>query len=394
MNGFLAAYAAASVIGVVIATGIAGWVGRSGFPLPAEERRIGCVDGLRGYLALSVLLHHSYVWLQTYRLGGDWLPPTINFLNQLGVAAVGLFFMATGLVFYPRILAGLRGTSWRGVYVSRVFRIVPLVVASIGLMTAIILARGGGGFDRSYFEEAGRWIIGWENGDLLGYVFSGRINAYVLWSLWYEWLFYLCVLPVSAGLMELARRVALPSWIVPAVLLAAGVIARMAFEDPRAETSVMFFLPLFATGMLAFELQQSRRVREALASKSAGMLATVALLSGMILTRFPDGVSIPLFGFFFICVACGNSLFGLLTRRSALVLGECSFSIYLLHGIVLSVLFVDTRAIYTLSTLKLLVVIPAAAAVVAVVTPLTFLAIERPAIRLGRRLARPVAGRG
>ena len=388
MDGFLAAYAVASVMAVVILTWIAGKVGRTGFPLPAEDRRIGCVDGLRGYLAVSVLLHHSYIWFQTYRLGGAWVAPSIDFLNQLGAGAVGLFFITTGFVFYPRVLTGLRKTSWLSVYISRVFRIMPLVIASVALVTAIIAARGGATLDRQDLAEAGRWIIGWEDGDLLGYIYSGRINAYVLWSLWYEWMFYLLILPVSAGLMDLISLWRLPSWIVPAFLFGAGIVAKTVFGNSPPSIGVMFFLPLFATGMLAFELQRSRRVRTALSSAPAAILAMAALLSAMIWTPSPYEFSLPLFGFFFTCVACGNSLFGLLNRRSALVLGECSFSIYVLHGIVLSVLMVDTRAIYTLSTLKLLVVIPIAAGVVAVLTPLTFLAIERPAIRLGKSLAR------
>lgn len=31
--------------------------------VPDAATRIGCIDGLRGYLALSVMVHHFAVWL-------------------------------------------------------------------------------------------------------------------------------------------------------------------------------------------------------------------------------------------------------------------------------------------------------------------------------------------
>ena len=394
MHQFLLTFALSALGSIILATGLASLAGRLGFPLPGDTGRLGAVDGLRGYLALSVMLHHFYIWIQSTRLGGTWGGPEIPVFNQLGAGGVALFFMATGLVFYPRILAGLRSTSWSAVYISRIFRIMPLVTISVSIVTAIILLRTGASMDLSYIGAAARWISTWAEVPILGYPDSGRINAYVLWSLKYEWIFYILILPLSAAGMDAVRSRGWPAWILPAALftLALGIrltvwLAGISFDFPR-------YLLLFAVGMLAFECQSRPRWREALAKPWIGAVAIGALVAGAVTTQFPYGASLPLFSFFFVCVACGNSLFGLLRSRGARVLGECSFGIYLLHGIVLDVAFVDGGAfVQTLPTAALPLLLFGAVAVIVPLTAMTYLLIERPMIGLGKAAAWWLAGR-
>jgi peptidoglycan/LPS O-acetylase OafA/YrhL len=111
-------------------------------------------------------------------------------------------------------------------------------------------------------------------------------------------------------------------------------------------------------------------------------------------TPTPYTVALPLFGLFFTCVACGNSLGGLLRTRGALLRGECSYGIYLLHGLVLSVLFTDAAAsIGPIATDRLPALTPLAAIAVTLITPVTCLLVERPAMRAGSRLAKLWTGR-
>lgn len=370
--GAMGAFGAATLVAVLLA--------RAGFPLPTSAQRIGCVDGLRGYLALSVLVHHFIIWLQVTRLGGDWTAPSINLFNQFGVGAVALFFMTTGLVFYPRVLAGWRACFWPAIYVTRVFRIVPLIAVSVALVTAIIVLRTGRHPDGGFPLAALQWITAWNEPWLLDYPESGRLNAYVLWSLWYEWLFYLLVMPACALAMD-ATRGYLPSWTVPAAL---GTLAVLA-QSLGSPWPLFQFLPLFAIGMLAHEVQARGSLAGRLRTDAAAILAAGGLVLGVWVAPTPYGAAMPLFALFFTCIACGNGFGGLLRTPAALVLGECSYGIYLLHGLVLSILFVDAKgAINGLTTQVLPLILPLAAGLVSVVTPLTYLAIERPAMRAGR----------
>ncbi len=375
-----------AIAAYVIATRIGALFVRAGFPVPSAERRIGAVDGLRGYLALSVLVHHFIFWIQVTRLGGEWTVLSVPVFSNLGGGAVALFFMATGLVFYPRVLAGFRATLWTATFTTRVFRIMPLVILSVAVITLIIAMRAGSyKVDERLFRVLLHWISCIDEPDILGYTNSIRLNAGVLWSLKYEWVFYIAILPACAFGMDLIRG-RLPSWSVPAALLLGGLTLRL-FHPPTGMTA---FLPLFAAGMLAFEIQRSSSIREILRSRWTALPAALSLAIALASAPTPFGlVQLPLYAFFFASVACGNDIFGILRSNGALLLGECSYGIYISHGIILNLLFVDGAPLVNrFTTDHLPIFLPMAAIAAVCVSPFIFIYIERPAIRLGSALAR------
>jgi peptidoglycan/LPS O-acetylase OafA/YrhL len=386
----LSAYPVAAIcIGALVtfflATGVGNVLAKAGFPLPTSGRRIGCVDNLRGYLALSTMVHHFVIWLQIVKLGGTWEAPSDNLLNSLGKGSVAIFFMVTGLVFYPRILAGLRRTSWAGTYVGRVFRLVPLALLSVVVITLLIAATLGGRLGSTDWSALAQWVSGWDEPPLLGHPDSGRMNAFVLWSIWYEWLFYLFVLPLCALAMDLVRG-RLPTWTVPLALFVVSGALRPLYLLGGSLT----YLPLFALGMLAYEVQARPGLSGAMRSPALGVVSLAGVVVAMCIAPTPNGV-VPLFLYFifFVAVACGNDLAGLLRTPGAIVLGECSYGIYLLHGIVLYLMFSQGLVVVDrLDVFWLPVLLPVAGLVVACVTPVTYLLLERPGIRAGAAIAK------
>jgi len=374
------------VVTAFVVTGLAQRLARLGFPLPPAERRLGCIDGLRGYLALSVFIHHFIVHLQMARLGGAWTEPGIAAFNEMGAGAVALFFMVTGLLFYPRVLAGWRAVSWPSVYISRAFRLMPLVLFSGLIATLIAMGRTGTLPDQHYPLALAKWMAGWGATTLVGYRDAKFLNAQVLWSLRYEWIFYLALLPATALAMDAARARRWPSWTVPLGLLAATGLVRLFWPGAR----LALCLPLFALGMLAFEAHRLPRLQQRLQGPAAGGLALLALGIAVVCFPMPYGGALGLFFLFFLCVACGNGFGGVLTSRAALVLGECSFGIYLLHGFALSLLFGEGAGLIApVPTAWLpLLALPLLGVAVVLVSAAGFLAIERPAMVYGAQLAR------
>jgi peptidoglycan/LPS O-acetylase OafA/YrhL len=388
-----------ALLALVVATFAGSTTVLVGFPLPPDSRRIGCIDGLRGYLALSVLVHHFVIWTQIARFGGTWSAPTVNALNNLGLGSVALFFMTTGLVFYPRILNGFRTTSWFATYTTRVFRIIPLVTTSVVIITLIIMARTGARPGLGFLKDAAKWITAWDQPPLLNYPESGRINAYVLWSLWYEWIFYLLVLPLSALAMDFVRG-RLPSWTVPASLLLISLMLRHLAGLQKLHLhglqNLPQYIPFFSIGMLAYEVQLSPSLRTLLQRRNIALLATFSLIAGMVTAPTPYATpQLCFLGFFFTAVSCGNSFAGVLRTKGALALGECSYSIYLLHGIILSLLFENCIWFVDKFTISYVFfcVLPLVALVIVCVTPLTYTLIERPMIAQGNRIARSLRRR-
>ena len=71
------------------------------FGFPRQSARFASIDGLRGYLAFFVFLHHACIWY-FYLQTGEWGRPPSNLYSHLGRSSVVLFFMITGFLFFTK----------------------------------------------------------------------------------------------------------------------------------------------------------------------------------------------------------------------------------------------------------------------------------------------------
>ncbi len=303
---------------------------RHGAPPPAG--RYAGIDGLRGYLAFGVFLHHASIWY-FYQHTGEWKLPPSQLYTHLGHSSVAVFFMITGLLFFSKLIgARQRPLDWLKLFVSRLLRLVPLYLVVMALLfTAVAVLSGGELHEpvRTVTKQALRW---------LGFTMYGNppinqveatkiVVAGVTWSLPYEWFFY-GVLPLLALAVGLR-----PRW--PYLLL--GVISLLALLDWHA---LPVHLWAFAGGIVA-----AWAVRwPALCGFARGRLASLLVLAcgAAAVGLFPlatDYGVLALLACAFVLVACGNTLFGLLLHPASRLLGEMAYSIYLLHGLLLFSLF-------------------------------------------------------
>jgi peptidoglycan/LPS O-acetylase OafA/YrhL len=74
------------------------WLIQLVFGKHLEQHRYATIDGLRGYLAFLVFLHHSAVWF-FYLKTNAWTGPPSNIYAQFGESSVALFFMITAFLF-------------------------------------------------------------------------------------------------------------------------------------------------------------------------------------------------------------------------------------------------------------------------------------------------------
>lgn len=367
--------------------------------VPAERiapapGRIGHLDGLRGYLAFSVLLHHAAIYIAASVNGQDWSAPDLALLEQLGSGAVALFFMVSGAVFYPVVLKGV-GTDWIGFVVKRVFRVLPLVALSVILVIVVLMAVSGRMPGRDDVPRFLIWLSSWHQPPLLGITGAKYLNAQVLSSLQWEWLLYFLIVPSCAIIRDILRRLQLQTIVIPAALLLLSLAGRVLDSGEQTLTGATWWntLPLFAAGMLAVECIARPAWRTLLGEGVSGAAGAVCLLVAITYSRDAYGWSMPLFAFFFVTIACGNSLGGLLDKPVALALGELSFAVYLLHGLVL---WLGHRALNPIagdSAGPTLLALPLLAFLAIAVAALANRAVERPAMVAGAWLAARLARR-
>lgn len=299
--------------------------------VPPSAGRFVSIDGLRGYLAFFVFMHHSSIWYFFLR-GAHWTVPPSNLYTNFGQASVALFFMITGFLFYGKILTGRsREINWSRLFLSRILRLFPLYLSVVlvlfilvGIRSAWILHEPPTSLAKGIIKWVGFTIAG--RPDLNGISNTSLMVAGVTWTLVYEWFFYLS-LPIIA-LLSITKA---PIWAL--VFGLSGLALQHLYWQPNAIVSAIFL-----GGILAALLSRSAAFVRFSKTRIASVIAASCLL--LEATQFPSSYAVPpliILVLAFCLIANGNDLFGILSHPVSRVLGEISYGIYLIQGLVLFV---------------------------------------------------------
>lgn len=349
------------------------------FHIRPAKGRFGPIDGLRGYLAFFVFLHHSAFWY-IYLRTRQWDSLPSNLYEHFGATSVAVFFMITSFLFFTKLL-NARSTSldWLRLYIGRVMRIMPLYLVVIGLLFIIAAAFSHFRVRQSLpaiLWEMLQWLA-FISTDINGIVSTQLIVAGVVWSLAFEWLFY-CMLPFF-GLFFFRIKASLLTVSLTSFFLLFFIWV-IALFYPR--TAIHRLMP-FLGGIAAAFLVRDDRVRKLAAH---WVISVGILISLFVIVRFYNSINYQRIPFLllvlsFVAIACGNSLFGILTHRLSRTLGQISYSIYLLHGIILFVTFqfiLGWNKAASLSPTEHWAVIAACGVVVVLACSITYKYIEVP----------------
>lgn len=348
----------------------------------AESSRISTIDGLRGYLAVFVVAaHFANNW--NYAETGEWLSPSITQpFRNLGSIAVSLFFFITAFLFYRKV-TNTETVDWIRLAISRVCRLLPMGCVLSLIVGLVVITRTGPIPFGSWPALAGgllQWAVPGVFGmpDLLGFENTNLIAAGVLWTLTYEWAFYLS-LPVLALIFRAVER---RGW---RITLLAGFFVACSFRPITLLDLESSRVGLFALGMLAAELVAINGIEPILRTKGAAAI-TVACLIGAVLLAGYSRWQMLLLLLGFLPVAAGNSLFGILALPGSRVLGDASYSIYLLHGPILYIAMQSNGSWRTMDPILGWAMLPALCVIVVLASSITYRTIERPFIELSRRI--------
>jgi peptidoglycan/LPS O-acetylase OafA/YrhL len=182
---------------------------------------------------------------------------------------------------------------------------------------------------QAVLHEMGLWLI-FVRPDINGISPTRIITAGVTWSLAFEWLFYFTLALFGRAFFSI--RTSLIALVIPGIGLIAFIYILIIFYPYNA----WWRLSPFPGGILAAFLSRN---------KTACRIAAGPVASCCILALFAPAVIFFYTAYEFIPylliiagfqgIACGNDLFGILTNRYSRLLGQISYSIYLLHGLIL-----------------------------------------------------------
>jgi peptidoglycan/LPS O-acetylase OafA/YrhL len=304
----------------------------------SNSKAFHSIDGLRGYLALSVFICHGseYFYYINHKYNKI---PALSFYELIGDASVSLFFMITGFLFWTKIIAGEGHIDVRKFAVSRIARLVPMYFVIFGIVLLLSLQRTDFVINdpRELILQVGRWLalgaLGCHN--LNGVELIPSVNDN-LWTLKWEWCFYV-LLPLAAFFWKGTRFVVM--FIAVGVLIAALPVGKFLFN--------------FLAGMMSATILA--RIGPINFPKSSYVGIASAAPIAFTLFVWPQSYGLAqtasLLPLFFV-IAAGETLFGLFTNKAARGLGAMSYSIYIIHLVVLYVAFHATSAVLDLSSLS------------------------------------------
>lgn len=329
-----------------------------------EHGRTRMIDGLRGWLALGVLLTHAGN-MHAYFSGGTWVSPHAGVYGRLGPVGVCLFFMVTAFLFWGRVIRTDGRLDVAQFFISRVRRLVPMYLVSVVVVLGVVALLSGLALHVSLYtlvKEARPWFaFGFMSyGDINGVTGAHYIDA-AYWTLAYEWLFYLAL-----PLLALCHR----GWKF-GVLLALAALYLFS-----ASVALCFIF-----GALAAWLVERKLLPSALQSL---WLAPLPLAGVALALTYPDTYGfVPelLLFIFFLFIVGDNSLFGFLATRAAKLLGTVSYSLYLLHCIVLFVAVWVANSLWPIQSMPMQVygsLVVCVALVTVLLSVVTYRHIEHP----------------
>jgi peptidoglycan/LPS O-acetylase OafA/YrhL len=343
--------------------------------------RFQSIDGLRGYLALFVFFHHGMMWYYYLRLG-KWQVPPSNLYTNYGQVGVALFFMITGFLFSLKLFDAIEKgdkIDWGRLFVSRFLRLVPLYFFVVAVLIFIVLfvsnfhlAVSFLSFLSQLFHWFGFTIFG--NPDINAVKSTSLIVAGVFWSLPYEWLFYLA-LPLLAVIVGTT----VPRKFIILSIFSILVIVQFAFKP------VLIHIYYFIMGIIAaYCVGNQYLVRYANKKYTSFILCVLLISAFFLISTAYSKITLLISLIFFLAITNGNTLFGILTSKISMLLGEMGYSLYLLHGLILFITFkflLGSEFASSFSPLGHWLVLSVCASVLVVCAYTTYRLIEFPAMQ-------------
>lgn len=194
------------------------------------------------------------------------------------------------------------------------------------------------------------------------------INAGIHWTLHFEWILYIALPFIAVTLRNKAMH-----------FLAIPILAIIALAPDKGYWMIFLF------GILAAHTLSIIPKQTWMMKSTASLIPFVGLLLVYMVDYKPYGVLQYCITFFvFLSFLYGNTLWGLLKTPAAKLLGTMSYSIYLIHGIVLYIVLKGVNMIYPiveLSPLAFWAIMLISALCIILISGLTYRYIEYPFLK-------------
>ena len=369
---------------------LAGWLLSRHCPLADDDHgRDTQLDGLRALLAFGVMVYHFF-GIRMIVVGETPFKNLSEITRLLGSFTVCTFFSITAYLFSQRLL---RSESHQGRLIlkfllGRCFRLIPTA-----MLAAILFLLAN---TRVYTDTQRVRLLVQNWTSLLNVAFSSishpatgpdsqllepwawGIACGPHWTLHYEWIFYLTLASIS--LLALKRQALLVP--LSLIFLLTFVIQGTNYFFVKWEHMTWAFVPGMILGLTKRYWIDNRYLSHPLCS----VVAMIAVLLSAYY-RIPV-VKVLVTTLFLACIICNNPATKFLNMKLLRSLGETTYSVYLLHGLVQYATFKWFLPISVASSIPpwmWWMTCGVQVVVIVFLARLSFEFVEKPGIALGKR---------
>jgi peptidoglycan/LPS O-acetylase OafA/YrhL len=365
------------------------------------------IEGLRGYLALAVILQHLI-----YAAGYDNSHP---FLKVIGSLAVKVFIIISGFVIF--FLIDTRKEPYQTYIARRFFRLFP-ILAVLFAASVFCLILAGNSLQQcvaaglltpdGYADQIRVFRSCWQNlpFHVLAHLtmLHGLIPDKVLpyssvaflgpaWSLSLEWQFYL-IAPLWYSLFTTAsvwKKGAMYVFCLACILGSKHFFPSYNIND----AAILFYVEFFLFGIISYFLYRSLNDRD----RQSSIFPSVVLICLVVYKS--SGRGMDLFPFLFwasffallieppacFFARCINPVF---TNSVSLWLGKVSYSIYLSHALVLTLVQWALLTLFPHATQArhFLMLAPLTVLITIGTSAILYYSIEAPFMKFGSKMAK------
>jgi peptidoglycan/LPS O-acetylase OafA/YrhL len=359
------------------------------------SQKLATLEGLRGILAFSVVMHHACCWYY-FTQNGIWTTGSSVIFARLADFGVIQFFYLSGFLFWRKLMKTGRIPIAK-FYLSRFVRIGPVYYLSVG--AAILVGLLVTGFKLQVSpENLANSLLSWLLFSLGGprsvnHADIARITCGVTWTLELEWLFYLS-LPFLGWFSRNTRRLFFYALMFGALFLLSRYIRTGAVDEGslHSASSILaqyskFMLVGFGGGILIASLEPRLRGWLQRVVRWQNWILLCLYLAYLTVPGITTaGQVLVLAGF--ALVVQGADLFGVLRSRAVRLLGAISYPMYLVHGIVYYSAMKLRGGIHAVSLQSYMLETAVCMTVILLLSTVIHLVLEQPTMKLSEQIAR------
>lgn len=324
------------------------------------------MDSLRYFLASFVFISHGSRMIGHVN-DGTWksVSPELNYMATLGVS---LFFCITAVLFWGKIKES--NINFTKLYINRFFRIVPLIWFNsiVIIIITCVLSMSFPDWNVLYWFDP----LNNNRPDFNGFRGSWALTGGVFWTLVFEWGFYF-TLPFLFFFRKNKLGVSITLMFV-FIYISDYILLDINFG---------VIMP-FVIGMLAIDISE-RIVINKLLANTVFILSVVSLFYFLPKLQNVASISNFLMLLIMICVIKRADAFGFLKIKGFQRLGAASYSIYIMHALVLFISFKVAKKFDILNAYPSTVMV-LSSMLILLISAFTYKYIEMPFIRYGRKL--------